>query len=59
MNAPYEWPEMAIRSRSPTPRRTSSSTAAFAPATSCSTYESFGSRVPSPTIGIVGLSSTA
>src|SRR5205814_1216225 len=42
MNAPYEWPEMAIRSRSPTPRRTSSSTAAFAPATSCSTYESFG-----------------
>ena len=30
MNAPYEWPPVATRERSTTPRRTTSSTAASA-----------------------------
>src|ERR1035437_10394254 len=58
MNAPYEWPPTAIRSRSATPMSTILSMAAFAPATSCSTYVSLGLPPFCAMMGMVGLSIT-
>ena len=61
MKAPYECPPTATRAGSQTPRRAASSTAARAPATSCSTYESLGSTPlsASPMMGSEGPSRTA
>ena len=53
MNAPYECPPTATLLGSVHTRRTTSSTAALAPATSCSMYVSLGST-PSAAEPIMG-----